>query len=260
MRTRRRETSISCWGGVKRRVLKLLGVRRMALMVPAVALKADAENAAAGEACATDDDAIDGVLPDEWAGNAQSASVIDILAVPPYEPQRGRGSRPIAQECSATRPLPRGMAHSTHLSVESDEDEAGAVDSGVNASDVGASSWDVACGDARVFGDAEDEQDAALLTAKDADAATDLGTAFHRLAQLAVLAWRPGCALERPGAARQHAFERSCGLTAAQRARLMRRLSGGSPAMWLHALQRAKTRAQKCRSSAGGKRRGPGIP
>ena len=32
-----RKTSISCWGGVKRRVLKLLGVRCMALMMPAVA-------------------------------------------------------------------------------------------------------------------------------------------------------------------------------------------------------------------------------
>ena len=201
-------------------MLKLLGVRRMALMVPAVARRRTRKTLLQAKRARLDDDAIDGVLPDEWAGNAQSASAIDILAVPPYEPQRGRGSRPIAQECSATRPLPRGMAHSTHLSVESDEDEAVAVDSGVNASDVGASSWDVACGDARVFGDAEDEQDAALLTAKDADAATDLGTAFHRLAQLAVLAWRPGCALERPGAARQHALERSCGLTAAQRARL----------------------------------------
>lgn len=182
--------------------------------------KASAEKASAREACAADDDAIDGVLPDEWAGNAQSASAIDILAVPPYEPQRGKRFAPNRAGVFSYSSIAEGHGAFDDLSVESDEDEAVAVDSGVNASGVGASSWDVACGDARVFGDAEDEQDAALLTAKDADAATNLGTAFHRLAQLAVLAWRPGCAFERPGAARQHALERSCGLTAAQRARL----------------------------------------
>ncbi len=187
--------------------------------------KADAENAAAGETCAADGDVIDGVLPDEGAGNAQSASAIDILAVPPYEPQRGKKFAPDRAGVFSYSSIAEGHGAFDDLSVESDEDEAVAVDSGVNASSASASSGDVTCGDARnggagVFGDAEDEQDAASLTAKDADAATDLGTAFHRLAQLAVLAWHPGCALERPGAARQHALERSCGLTAAQRARL----------------------------------------
>lgn len=187
--------------------------------------KADAENAAAGEACATDDDAIDGVLPDEWAGNAQSASAIDILAVPPYEPQRGKRFAPNRAGVFSYSSIAEGHGAFDDLSVESDEDEAVAVDSGMNASSADVSSGDVTCSDARndgagVFGDAEDKQDAESLTAKDADAATDLGTAFHRLAQLAVLAWHPGCALERPGAARQHALERSCGLTAAQRARL----------------------------------------
>ena len=187
--------------------------------------KASAENAAAGEASAADDDAIDGVLPDEWAGNAQSASAIDILAVPPYEPQRGKRFAPNRAGVFSYSSIAEGHGAFDDLSVESDEDEAVAVDSGMNASSADASSGDVTCSDARndgagVFGDAEDEQDAASLTAKDADAATDLGTAFHRLAQLAVLAWRPGCALERPDAARQHALERSCGLTAAQRARL----------------------------------------
>ncbi len=187
--------------------------------------KADAENAAVGEACAADDDAIDGVLPDEWAGNAQSVSAIDILAVPPYEPQRGKRFAPDRAGVFSYSSIAEGHGAFDDLSVESDEDEAVAVDSGMNASSADASSGDVTCSDARndgagVFGDAEDEQDAASLTAKDADAATDLGTAFHRLAQLAVLAWRPGCALERPDAARQHALERSCGLTAAQRARL----------------------------------------
>ena len=187
--------------------------------------KADAENAAVGEACSADDDAIDGVLPDEGAGNAQSASAIDILAVPPYEPQRGKRFAPNRAGVFSYSSIAEGHGAFDDLSVESDEDEAVSVDSGMNASSADASSGDVTCSDARndgagVFGDAEDEQDAASLTAKDADAATDLGTAFHRLAQLAVLAWRPGCALERPDAARQHALERSCGLTAAQRARL----------------------------------------
>ena len=184
-----------------------------------------AEKASAREACAADGDAIDDVLPDEGAGNAQPASAIDILAVPPYEPQRGKRFALDRAGVFSYSSIAEGHGAFDDLSVESDEDEAVAVDSGVNASSASASSWDVACGDARNggacgFGDAEDEQDAASLTAKDADAATDLGTAFHRLAQLAVLAWRPGCALERPGAARQHALERSCGLTAAQHARL----------------------------------------
>lgn len=68
--------------------------------------------------------------------------------------------------------------------------------------------------------DAVDDAASASLGARDADAATSLGTAFHRLAQLAALAWQPGCALERPDAARQQALERSCGLSAEQRDRL----------------------------------------
>ena len=183
-----------------------------------------AEKASASESCAADGDAFDGVLTDE-GDNAQSASAIDILAVPPYEPQRGKRFAPDRAGVFSYSSIAEGQGAFDELSVESDEDEAVAVDSGMNASSADVSSGEVTCSDARndgagVFGDAEDKQDAESLTAKDADAATDLGTAFHRLAQLAVLAWHPGCALERPGAARQHALERSCGLTAAQRARL----------------------------------------
>ena len=68
--------------------------------------------------------------------------------------------------------------------------------------------------------DAADDASSASLGARDADTATSLGTAFHRLAQLAALSWRPGCALERPDVARQRALERSCGLPAEQRDRL----------------------------------------
>ena len=68
--------------------------------------------------------------------------------------------------------------------------------------------------------DAADDAASASLGARDADAATSLGTAFHRLAQLAALSWQSGCDLERPDAARQQALERSCGLSAEQRDRL----------------------------------------
>ena len=68
--------------------------------------------------------------------------------------------------------------------------------------------------------DAADDAASTSLGARDADAATSLGTAFHRLAQLAALAWQSGCAPERPDAARQQALERSCGLSAEQRDRL----------------------------------------
>ena len=68
--------------------------------------------------------------------------------------------------------------------------------------------------------DAADDGVGAAWSARDADAATSLGTAFHRLAQLSALAWQPGCALERPDAARQQALERTCGLSAEQCDRL----------------------------------------
>ena len=68
--------------------------------------------------------------------------------------------------------------------------------------------------------DAVDDAAGASLGARDADAATSLGTAFHCLAQLAALAWQPGCALGRPDAARQQALEHSCGLSTEQRDRL----------------------------------------
>ena len=68
--------------------------------------------------------------------------------------------------------------------------------------------------------DAADDASSTSLGARDADAATSLGTAFHRLAQLAALAWQSGCALERPDVVRQRALERSCGLSAEQRDRL----------------------------------------
>lgn len=161
------------------------------------------------------------------------AAAIAIPVVPPYEPQRGKRFAPDRAGVFSYSSIAEGHGKFDDLSVESDVDAAAG-----GAGEVWAGEGAVAAGsahsartlDARALrADTEgcgaagfDDLDAggALLAGKDADAATDLGTAFHRLAQLAVLAWRPGSALERPGAARQRALERSCGLTAAQRVRL----------------------------------------
>ncbi len=112
--------------------------------------------------------------------------VIALPVVGPYEPERGK---------------PYAGARAGMFSYSSiAEDADGLVDFSVE--------------------DAADDAVSASLGARDADAATSLGTAFHRLAQLAALAWQPGCALERPDVARQQALERSCRLSADQRDRL----------------------------------------
>ena len=123
------------------------------------------------------------------AGGSPSGGKPGMIALPvvrPYEPERGR---------------PYAGARANMFSYSSiAEDAAGLVDFSVE--------------------DAADDAASASLGARDADAATSLGTAFHRLAQLAALAWQPGCALERPDVARQQALERSCRLSADQRDRL----------------------------------------
>lgn len=123
------------------------------------------------------------------AGGCPAGGKPGTIALPlvrPYEPERGKpyeGAR-------------AGMFSYTSIA----EDGGGFVDFSVE--------------------DAADDASSVSLGARDADAATSLGTAFHRLAQLAALAWQSGCALERPDAARQQALERSCGLSAEQRDRL----------------------------------------
>lgn len=158
------------------------------------ALRADdglgVHEAAAGGSCA-DGFAADG---DQGVGEAASGGcpaggkpgMIALPVVRPYDPERGKpyeGAR-------------AGMFSYSSIA----EDGDGLADFSVE--------------------DAVDDAASASLGARDADAATSLGTAFHRLAQLAALAWQPGCALERPDAARQRALERSCGLSAEQRDRL----------------------------------------
>ena len=68
--------------------------------------------------------------------------------------------------------------------------------------------------------DGDDDAWAAICASLSGDAAaTDLGTAFHRLAQYAVIR-REGGRLARPSDERVTAICRSCGLAAGQRARL----------------------------------------
>lgn len=120
------------------------------------------------------------------AGGNMSAACIAIPVVPPYEPARGKPYAPARADVFSYSSIAEGHDALADLSVESDVDDATVVSHVV----------------------------------ADADAATNLGTAFHRLAQLAVLNWQPGCALERPDAARQRVLEKSCSLTDAQRERL----------------------------------------
>lgn len=87
--------------------------------------------------------------------------------------------------------------------------------------------------------DDESAWDALCDSLGDDDRATDLGTAFHRLAQHAVMARRFGAALRRPSADRIEALCRSCHVSGEQRARLdaaLRRWFGSdlarAVAMW----------------------------
>ena len=120
------------------------------------------------------------------AGEEVAAARIAVPVVPPYEPARGKPYAPTRAGVFSYSSIAEGHDAFADLSVSGDADDAAA----------------------------------ARFAVADADAATNLGTAFHRLAQLAVLAWQPGCALERPGAARQRVLERSCALSAAQCERL----------------------------------------
>ena len=120
------------------------------------------------------------------AGEGTAVACVDVPVVPPYTPQRGK---PYAH-------VRAGVFSYSSIAQEHDAFAGLVVEGGA------------------------DEAAAARISAADADAATDLGTAFHRLAQVAVLNWQPGCALERPSAARQQALERSCALSAAQCERL----------------------------------------
>ena len=111
---------------------------------------------------------------------------IALPVVGPYEPERGKPYAGARAGMFSYSSIAEGGEKFADFSVEDTADDA-----------VGASS-----------------------AVRDADAATSLGTAFHRLAQLSALAWQPGCALERPDAARQQALERTCGLSVEQCDRL----------------------------------------
>ena len=143
-----------------------------------------AGDAACGKGAACDAAAAEVV--DVSAGKSAAAAYVDVPVVPPYTPQRGKPYAPVRAGVFSYSSIAEEHDAFAGLAVEGGADEAAAAHRGV----------------------------------ADADAATDLGTAFHRLAQVAVLNWQPGRALERPGAARQQVLEKSCALSCAQRERL----------------------------------------
>ena len=143
------------------------------------------------------------------------ARLIEIPVVPPYEPQRGKPYAPVRAGVFSYSSIAEGHGEFADFALESAVDEAAGV--------CVAEREEAAAEQAVRVRDVAPEEDAPCYA--DVDKATDLGTAFHRLAQLAVLAWQPGCALERPDATRQHALERSCALTEPQRVRLDAALS-----------------------------------
>ena len=74
------------------------------------------------------------------------------------------------------------------------------------------------------LGGEDDEWASDAPSALDEDRATDLGTAFHRLAQYAVLARKADECLSQPPSERVQALARACNLNAEQRERLARAL------------------------------------
>lgn len=93
--------------------------------------------------------------------------------------------------------------------------------------------------------DEETWDEIAASIAQDADRATDLGSAFHLIAQHAVEARREGAPLDLPSAGRVDAIARACGVTADQRLRLeaaLRRWFASNTA--LHAASYARMRAE----------------
>ena len=147
------------------------------------------------------DEAAAGVSPDGFAADGGSGVGEAALGGCPAEGKPGMIALPVVRPYEPERGKPYEGARAGMFSYSSiAEDGGGFVDFSVE--------------------DAADDASSASLGARDADAATSLGTAFHRLAQLAALAWRPGCAFERPDVVRQRALERSCGLSAEQRDRL----------------------------------------
>ena len=147
------------------------------------------------------DEAAAGVSPDGFAADGGSGVGEAALGGCPVDGKPGMIALPVVRPYEPERGKPYEGARAGMFSYSSiAEDGGGFVDFSVE--------------------DAADDASSASLGARDADAATSLGTAFHRLAQLAALTWRPGCAFERSDVVRQRALERSCGLSAEQRDRL----------------------------------------
>lgn len=130
------------------------------------------------------------------SGTDASSCKVDIPAVPPYLPERGKPWRPGRE----------GVFSYSSLAGEHgalvDTSQAFWADEALSDGDFAAGS--LGC----------DEAPVARLAA-DADAATTFGQAFHRLAQVSVLSWVPGQRLAAL-ASRRRAIAAAAGLTAAE--------------------------------------------
>lgn len=148
----------------------------------------------AGSEGALGTDAAEGATPGADAGGPSCR--IDIPAVPPYLPERGKPWHPGRE----------GVFSYSSLAGEHgalvDTSQAFWADEALSDGDFAADS--LGC----------DEAPIARLAA-DADAATTFGQAFHRLAQASVLSWAPGQRLAAP-ASRRRAIAAAVGLAAAE--------------------------------------------
>ena len=144
-------------------------------------------------------------------GGAAEPGLFDVCEVAEYAPRWDvplRSARDGVFSYSSIAPAADGGAE--------DADEASRVSFGGVWTRGNDDAW--ACDEGGADGD--DDAWAAICASLSGDAAaTDLGTAFHRLAQYAVIR-REGGRLARPSDERVTAICRSCGLAAGQRARL----------------------------------------
>lgn len=130
--------------------------------------------------------------PRATEGEGSQTDLFDVPVVPDHE----------AREDVPFAPVREGVF--SYSSIAPDHDStSGSPAANVAAFDDDDAAWAAIC-----------------ASLNDADAATNLGTAFHRLAQIAVLDRREGGRLARPSASREQALARSCHLSESQRVRL----------------------------------------
>ena len=178
------------------------------MLSPDEAKAGEASAQAAGDGAADAPDAAgtsDAVgAPDAASCEGESAdsAFFDIVEVPPAQTERGR-----LLPSARADVFSYSSISGDHAPVQ-DATAAFVLDGGVDSLADGDALCDVegACGPA--FAD-------------DSDKATDFGSAFHRVAQAAACAWRPGEALACPSKERCAAIARACGLSPESFDRLM---------------------------------------